>query len=1469
MQFAGGIKAPLYYVSSGQVNLLVPWELANQAQTSLTATLNGQSSTAQSVALSTFSPGIFSMNGQGTGQGAILDTSYRLVDPTNPATAGSTYIQIYCTGLGPVSNQPVSGSVSPSGPLAGTTTTPVVTIGGIPAQVTFSGLAPGFVGEYQVNALIPTATAPGDAVPVTISAGGKTSNGVTIAIRAATGGVPTTLSSVYPSSGSAGKVFTVALTAANSGFVQGRTLASFGPGISVSGAPEGQPGVLTVASSTTATATITIDPLAAMGPRTVTVTTGGQTASLNNAFTVLPPPASMPDLAVTSTVPANKATGISLAPIVQIVFNEPLDPSTIGPSTVGISNGANSLPTMIVYDSAKYVISLAPKGSLLPGTTYTVSLGTALRNAVEDPLVAPYSFSFTTIPPIAVTGTITPSPGIDPKTLTVLSYGGKTSTPDGNGNFSAALNPTGNTLVAAVFPGKTFALLAVLTNGSVVPVKASVADGRTGAFALPASQRVHVTPWQVTGSYAATASPNPVMDFQTTAEALLFASPYFYTADSTKSTLMQPLIAGSPFTSQLAATLQAKMTGANALAHPMTDSSVQSAMQSATQDVLKSVLSLSGPFAVPTTANSTPATMIDPCTPPNAPSTFPATVKITPYCKNGVAPSSGDLPCLDLDYISFCNAVTAIPTGYAFKPVNCSSKSIGGCAVGWLARVSPITDGADPSTITAVQIAGVSQSPSGHTSPCGTNAPCYGAWIPSDSWAGKADVFGAFSDWVTGLILAPLIGDTSGSLVLPTAPGNYIARFYSGGVSDVAELSRVNDYTDGKKLNDLAASINFAETALNSIDVFVSATDAITAGAGSAVDPKKIAKCAIRSMTQAAIENAAGNFIAGSPTDLNGGAKAVAGIGASMLNNAASSCGVSEAVGSFFKFGAEALLASTGVGVIVDVAAGAAAAAGNAAEALQRSYELQHSASAVESAVVEILAGSGIPNNPVPKIISLAPSSAPVGGSPPTVTIKGSSFLENCTVFANNAKRSFKHVDSGTLTFDLSTSDLSTAGTFSVAVRNPGPGGGTSSSVFMVTSGTSSNPAPLITSITPSAVVVGATPPAVSIMGHNFLSNSTVTIGGSLRQVNTPSDAGLLTIPLSTLDVAKVASLAVVVTNPGPGGGSSTYNSFTVMDSKPSLPGVTAISTPQRQYVVGDQFELDYAVWADPASTSRYDLMITVRSLASGTTYYYYDNASDSNRWLHTSPRGAVQNSIPKPGSVPPDPSQFPITSDVPSGEYHVKAYFSAVGANVQVGVAAETDFSVATDTSAGNCFVATAAFGSSMARQVQYLRAFRDRILVSATAGRAFVNWYYTWSPRAAAWLRVHAVARKLTRAMLWVPVAFAWLSLRTNVVLASLGFLVMFVSLGWGLRRGPAWWRVLCLLVLAIGVASAQPPGREPSLIVASATPPSESFSGLRSRNLESKPCAPASTLRFQHSPLGASTGPGCAYTVVLASK
>ena len=181
-QFSSGSQAPLYFVSGEQVNLQVPWELTGDSTATIAATLKGQTGAAQTVNLATFAPAIFSMNSQGTGQGAILDSSYHLVDSSNPATDGTTTILIYCTGLGPVTNQPATGSPAPSSPLAKTTTPPTVTIGGTSANVSFSGLAPGYVGLYQVNALVLSAP-PGDGVPVTISIGGVTSNTVTIAVQ--------------------------------------------------------------------------------------------------------------------------------------------------------------------------------------------------------------------------------------------------------------------------------------------------------------------------------------------------------------------------------------------------------------------------------------------------------------------------------------------------------------------------------------------------------------------------------------------------------------------------------------------------------------------------------------------------------------------------------------------------------------------------------------------------------------------------------------------------------------------------------------------------------------------------------------------------------------------------------------------------------------------------------------------------------------------------------------------------------------------------------------------------------------------------------------------------------------------------------------------------------------------------------------------------------------------------------------
>ena len=182
LQFASAPLAPLFFGSSGQVNVQIPWELAGQSQPTVIAGMNGLTSAPQTASLATYAPGIFTANGAGSGPGAIRDANYQPVSASNPTTAGA-FIQIYCTGLGPVSNQPATGAPSPLNPLASTPTWPIVTIGGVSAPVQFSGLTPGDVGLYQVNAQVPTAAPKGAAVPLSISIGGATSNTVTIAVQ--------------------------------------------------------------------------------------------------------------------------------------------------------------------------------------------------------------------------------------------------------------------------------------------------------------------------------------------------------------------------------------------------------------------------------------------------------------------------------------------------------------------------------------------------------------------------------------------------------------------------------------------------------------------------------------------------------------------------------------------------------------------------------------------------------------------------------------------------------------------------------------------------------------------------------------------------------------------------------------------------------------------------------------------------------------------------------------------------------------------------------------------------------------------------------------------------------------------------------------------------------------------------------------------------------------------------------------
>ena len=71
-----------------------------------------------------------------------------------------------------------------------------------------------------------------------------------------------------------------------------------------------------------------------------------------------------------------------------------------------------------------------------------------------------------------------------------------------------------------------------------------------------------------------------------------------------------------------------------------------------------------------------------------------------------------------------------------------------------------------------------------------------------------------------------------------------------------------------------------------------------------------------------------------------------------------------------------------------------------------------------------------------------------------------------------------------------------------------------------------------------------------------------------------------------------------------------------------------------------------------------------------------------------------------------------------------------------------------------GPCFIATAAYGTPMAEEVRYLRAFRDQYLLTNKPGRWFVELYYRWSPPLANYVRAHDGLRTAVRWMLapWV---------------------------------------------------------------------------------------------------------------------
>src|SRR5439155_83383 len=192
--------------------------------------------------------------------------------------------------------------------------------------------------------------------------------------------------------------------------------------------------------------------------------------------------------------------------------------------------------------------------------------------------------------------------------------------------------------------------------------------------------------------------------------------------------------------------------------------------------------------------------------------------------------------------------------------------------------------------------------------------------------------------------------------------------------------------------------------------------------------------------------------------------------------------------------------------------------------------------------------------NPAPTLNSIAPTSATAGGAAFTLTATSNSnnFAITSVVRWNGSSRTTTFVSHGQLQAQITAADIATAGTASVTVFTPTPGGGTSAAKTF----TINNPAPTATSISPSTAAVGSGAFTLTVTGTNYLASSVVRWKGSDRTTTFVSTTQLQAQILAS-DITATGTASVTVFSPTPGGGPSGASTFTINNPVPTLSSIS------------------------------------------------------------------------------------------------------------------------------------------------------------------------------------------------------------------------------------------------------------------------------------------------------------------------
>ena len=181
-------------------------------------------------------------------------------------------------------------------------------------------------------------------------------------------------------------------------------------------------------------------------------------------------------------------------------------------------------------------------------------------------------------------------------------------------------------------------------------------------------------------------------------------------------------------------------------------------------------------------------------------------------------------------------------------------------------------------------------------------------------------------------------------------------------------------------------------------------------------------------------------------------------------------------------------------------------------------------------------------NNPSPHLTNLSPNNATAGGPSFTLTVNGTNFVKTSAVNWNGTALNNPHFVSSTqLTVTVPGANIANAGTASITVTNPAPGGGTSNALTF----TINNPVANLTSLSPSSKNHGDGAFTLTVRGTGLVSSSQVKWNGSNR-TTTFVNGGQVQAAITAADIANAGTAQVTVTNPGPGGGTSNALTFTI-----------------------------------------------------------------------------------------------------------------------------------------------------------------------------------------------------------------------------------------------------------------------------------------------------------------------------------